>query len=259
VTGKWQLYLFIFTFILHILQSSAVPDHYTVRMKDVWFKRGLNLKTCLFFFNFDSVPDDTFNPSTRQLGSVLTTSPSLSSPHWQISPFGATASLRRFCQIRSSDFHFFRFWNNLQSKVISLASNRQPGGPGSCSYMHQGQDGPVIPPGTGFPLRRFLRLAGLRWRYSNPPPRCNLEKFIGENILCIEHTRFISLHNYWSKHASARWIFRDMRAELQQSFVEFSNMKFRENQSSGSRYSYLQDGRRNCPPARPGSSHTWTY
>jgi hypothetical protein len=24
--------------------------------------------------------------------------------------------------------------------------------------------------GTGFPFRRFLRLAGLRWRYSNPPP-----------------------------------------------------------------------------------------
>jgi hypothetical protein len=29
---------------------------------------------------------------------------------------------------------------------------------------------PFIPTGTGFPFRRFLRLAGLRWRYSNPPP-----------------------------------------------------------------------------------------
>jgi hypothetical protein len=28
----------------------------------------------------------------------------------------------------------------------------------------------VIPPGTGLPFRRFLRFAGLRWRYSNPPP-----------------------------------------------------------------------------------------
>jgi hypothetical protein len=26
--------------------------------------------------------------------------------------------------------------------------------------------GPVILPGTGFPFRRLLRLAGLRWRYS---------------------------------------------------------------------------------------------
>jgi hypothetical protein len=25
-------------------------------------------------------------------------------------------------------------------------------------------------PGTGFPFRRLLRLAGLRWRYSTPPP-----------------------------------------------------------------------------------------
>jgi hypothetical protein len=25
-------------------------------------------------------------------------------------------------------------------------------------------------PGIGFPFRRFLRLAGLRWRYANPPP-----------------------------------------------------------------------------------------
>jgi hypothetical protein len=25
----------------------------------------------------------------------------------------------------------------------------------------------LYPPGTGFPFRRFLRLAGLRWRYSN--------------------------------------------------------------------------------------------
>jgi hypothetical protein len=33
----------------------------------------------------------------------------------------------------------------------------------------QEQGCPVIPPGTGFPLRRLLRLAGLRWRYSNPP------------------------------------------------------------------------------------------
>jgi hypothetical protein len=29
----------------------------------------------------------------------------------------------------------------------------------------------VAHPGTGFPFRRLLRLAGLGWRYSNPPPR----------------------------------------------------------------------------------------
>jgi hypothetical protein len=42
------------------------------------------------------------------------------------------------------------------------------GGPGSCIYILQNQGGPVIPTGAGFLLRHLLRLAGLRWRYSNP-------------------------------------------------------------------------------------------
>jgi hypothetical protein len=28
----------------------------------------------------------------------------------------------------------------------------------------------LYPPGTGFPFRRLLRLAGIRWRYSQTPP-----------------------------------------------------------------------------------------
>jgi hypothetical protein len=47
----------------------------------------------------------------------------------------------------------------------------QPGGPGSRIYIPHEQGDPVLPPGTGFPIRRLLRLAGLRWRYKNPPPR----------------------------------------------------------------------------------------
>jgi hypothetical protein len=46
----------------------------------------------------------------------------------------------------------------------------QPGGPGSRIHFTHGQGGHVMPPGTGLPLRRLLRLAGLWWRYSNPPP-----------------------------------------------------------------------------------------
>jgi hypothetical protein len=34
----------------------------------------------------------------------------------------------------------------------------------------QEKGGTVIPLGTGFPIRRLLRPAGLWWRYSNPPP-----------------------------------------------------------------------------------------
>jgi hypothetical protein len=41
----------------------------------------------------------------------------------------------------------------------------QPGGPGPRIYIAQEQGGPVIPPGTAFPFRRLIRLAGLRWRY----------------------------------------------------------------------------------------------
>jgi hypothetical protein len=46
----------------------------------------------------------------------------------------------------------------------------QPGGPGPRIYISQEECGPDIPPGTGFPFHRLLRLAGLRWRYSIPPP-----------------------------------------------------------------------------------------
>jgi hypothetical protein len=45
----------------------------------------------------------------------------------------------------------------------------QPGGPGSHIYILQEQGGAVITPGIGFHLRRLLRHAGLRRRYSNPP------------------------------------------------------------------------------------------
>jgi hypothetical protein len=48
----------------------------------------------------------------------------------------------------------------------------QPGGPGPVLYS-PGTGDPIRPSGTGFPFRRLLRLAGLRWSYSNPPPRGN--------------------------------------------------------------------------------------
>jgi hypothetical protein len=44
----------------------------------------------------------------------------------------------------------------------------QPGRPGPRIYIPQEQDDPVISPGTGFPFRRLLQLAGLRRRYFNP-------------------------------------------------------------------------------------------
>jgi hypothetical protein len=50
----------------------------------------------------------------------------------------------------------------------------QPRGPGSRIYVPREQGGPVIPPITVFPFRRLSRLAGLQWRYSNPPAHGNI-------------------------------------------------------------------------------------
>jgi hypothetical protein len=55
--------------------------------------------------------------------------------------------------------------------LLSQIRLPKPGEPDPGIYIPQVQSGPVIPPGTGFPFRRLLRLAGLRWRYSTPPPQ----------------------------------------------------------------------------------------
>jgi hypothetical protein len=54
--------------------------------------------------------------------------------------------------------------------LLSHIRDPQPGRPGSPIPILQEQGGSVIPPGTGFPFRRLLRLARLRWRYWIPPP-----------------------------------------------------------------------------------------
>jgi hypothetical protein len=56
--------------------------------------------------------------------------------------------------------------------IFTVSDSRlpQPGGSGPRIYIPQEQGGPVITPGTGFPFRRLLQLAGLRWRYSALPP-----------------------------------------------------------------------------------------
>jgi hypothetical protein len=46
--------------------------------------------------------------------------------------------------------------------TVSDSRLSQPQGPGPRIYIPQEPGGPVIPPSTGFPFRRLLRLAGLR-------------------------------------------------------------------------------------------------
>jgi hypothetical protein len=57
------------------------------------------------------------------------------------------------------------------SPGVSYSIISKPGGPAPRIYIPQEQGGPVIPPGIGFPFRRHPRIAGLRWRYSTPPPK----------------------------------------------------------------------------------------
>jgi hypothetical protein len=60
--------------------------------------------------------------------------------------------------------------------TVSGSTLLQPGGPGPRIYIPQAQVGRVILPGTGFSFRHFLRLEGLRWKYSNPPARGQLTR-----------------------------------------------------------------------------------
>jgi hypothetical protein len=50
--------------------------------------------------------------------------------------------------------------------LLSHLGLPQPGGSSSRICILQEQGGPVI-----LPLRRLLKLSGLRWRYSNSPPQ----------------------------------------------------------------------------------------
>jgi hypothetical protein len=54
---------------------------------------------------------------------------------------------------------------------FTASDSRPPTWRSRFPYLYpQEQGGPVIHPGTGFPFRCLLQLAGPRWRYSAPPP-----------------------------------------------------------------------------------------
>jgi hypothetical protein len=66
------------------------------------------------------------------------------------------------------------------------------------TYLYpQEQGGPVTPPCTVFPFHRLLRLAGLRWSFSNPPPRGS-SVYSHLNVLLIT-----SRHGSHRKHRSS--------------------------------------------------------
>jgi hypothetical protein len=73
-------------------------------------------------------------------------------------------------------FHFVTIiFCRARSSAYTQHPSPQLGESGLRIYVPQRQDDPVIPPGSGFPFLLLLRLAGLQWRYSDPPPHgCNL-------------------------------------------------------------------------------------
>jgi hypothetical protein len=99
----------------------------------------------------------------------------------------------------------------------------QPVGPGPRIYIPHEQRGPVIPPGTWFPFRRLLWLAGLRWRYSNPPPhgvwRLNFVYIIYKNVVpTSQETHYVS-----AKKPSRLMLFRETVAVYCENHAEHTN------------------------------------
>jgi hypothetical protein len=88
--------------------------------------------------------------------------------YYRNGPFWAIVFFRGldYSVLTSLDFSTVIF---LRSKVVSLVSNPQPWGPDPCVFMSPSDTvAQLYPPGTGFPFRRLLLFAGLRWGYSNP-------------------------------------------------------------------------------------------
>jgi hypothetical protein len=60
----------------------------------------------------------------------------------------------------------------------------------------------LCPPDTGFPFRRVLRLAGLRWRYSTPPPHGILSLGAKPSRLSLSQSYYVTID---SQSASLSW------------------------------------------------------
>jgi hypothetical protein len=95
--------------------------------------------------------------------------------------------------------------------TVSDSRFPQSRGSGPRIYILQGQSGPAISPGTGFPFRRLLRLARLRWRYSTPPPQ-GLQYppprkywlFVKRTSRLIMWLKITSMYSEnWNKHIAA--------------------------------------------------------
>jgi hypothetical protein len=77
---------------------------------------------------------------------------SVGRPLWREDRYAVCCAVTQWSESRRARNH----------TLLSHLRLPQPGGPDPRIYIPQEQGGPVIPPGTGFPLRRLLQLVGLR-------------------------------------------------------------------------------------------------
>jgi hypothetical protein len=124
---------------------------------------------------------------------------SLGSPLWREN--GST-----ICSVITQWSESLRTRNHTLLFHLSLP---QPGGPGSCIYIPQEQGGPVIPLGTGFPLRRLLRLAGLQLTYFK------LSTYLEGQVPCILIYLYPSGIG-WSSPKSSQIIYKNSVRTLQE-------------------------------------------
>jgi hypothetical protein len=112
--------------------------------------------------------------------------------------------------------------------TVSESIHPQPGGPGPRIYIPHEWGFPVTSPGVGFPLRRFLWLAGLRWGYSNParkrlfagetrcPQSCSLTAAVLLSAIYTAVTwQWTYMSQYVTKSASADGLCRYSKASIE--------------------------------------------
>jgi hypothetical protein len=106
-----------------------------------------------------------------------------------VSHFWAMAFLRRFRQT-ASGFRFFAFPD---SNFFTEQGRRPCIQPPTWRTRSLYSCPPVTPPGIGFPFCRLLRLAGWRWRYSNPPPHGEHPIYNVENWYIFLVRKFLAM------------------------------------------------------------------
>jgi hypothetical protein len=146
----------------------------------------ITMKSCHFVINHSVV--NSFKQTQRQNQSYVTTDGHrpvyVSSTHLRhMARFLLLSDSCGFVDVRCSLWRengsavYNCCWSSPAQSFLGLSpvwlrfESPQRGGSGPRIYIPQEQGRPIIPPGTGFPFHRLLWLAGLRWRYLNPPPR----------------------------------------------------------------------------------------